>query len=537
MKILLINGSPRGKRSNTYKLSQAFVKGLSGNGQPEYEEIIVKDRDIKTCLGCFSCWNKTPGECVVKDDMQEILQKYLWADVVIWSFGLYYFNVPGRLKLLIDRQLPFALPFMVSDSESGSHPMRYDMTGKRNVIISTCGFYTAKGNYESVNAMFDHFLGKGNYETIYCGQGELFRVPELHGRTDEYLSYVQKAGEEFAAGKITQQTREKLDTLLFPRETFESMADASWGIEKGSGEKEEPAYVFTKQMAALYNKNSYKGKDLVLEMDYTDVGKQYQIIMKKDGYEVRKDNFASYTTRIETPLSVWKDVAAGKISGSAAMAKKLYRVQGGFDLMLHWDEYLGSSGNKAKRSQTQTASKGKGTSLMLTLIPWIAFWVAAAIDNFVGPMIAIGVCALTSLIFFNFRKTIYDVISSAAVTVLSILVLLFPDSTGILIPGAYLFFGLMWSLSCLAKIPLTAWYSMKDYNGDSALENPLFIRTNRILILAWGVLYIITSIWTFFLMSTPMASYTAIINNIMPIVMGIFTAWFQKWYPPHYASK
>ena len=186
MKILLINGSPRGKRSNTYKLSQAFVKGLSGNGQPEYEEIIVKDRDIKTCLGCFSCWNKTPGECVVKDDMQEILQKYLWADVVIWSFGLYYFNVPGRLKLLIDRQLPFALPFMVSDSESGSHPMRYDMTGKRNVIISTCGFYTAKGNYESVNAMFDHFLGKGNYETIYCGQGELFRVPELHGRTDEY---------------------------------------------------------------------------------------------------------------------------------------------------------------------------------------------------------------------------------------------------------------------------------------------------------------------------------------------------------------
>ena len=69
--------------------------------------------------------------------------------------------------------------------------------------------------------------------------------------------------------------------------------------------------------------------------------------------------------------------------------------------MLHWDEYLGSSGNKAKRSQTQTASKGKGTSLMLTLIPWIAFWVAAAIDNFVGPMIAIGVCALTSLIFFN----------------------------------------------------------------------------------------------------------------------------------------
>lgn len=96
--------------------------------------------------------------------------------------------------------------------------------------------------------------------------------------------------------------------------------------------------------------------------------------MKKDGYEVSKDNFADYTTRIETTLSVWKDVIAGKISGSQAMAKKLYRVHGDFDLMLHWGEYLDSSGNTAKSSETQTSSRGKGTPLMLTLIPWIAFW-------------------------------------------------------------------------------------------------------------------------------------------------------------------
>ena len=223
MKILLINGSPKGKRSNTYKLAQAFKEGISEKTAIEYEEICVKDKEIKTCSGCFSCWNKTPGKCVVNDDMEEILEKILWADTVIWSFGLYYFNVPGKLKMLIDRQLPLSMPFMVKDSESGGHSSRYDMSGKRNVVISTCGFYTAKGNYDSVDDMFSHFCGKDGYDKIYCGQGELFRVPELKGRTEEYLNDVRCAGREFAQGKISAETSKRLEALLFPKEVFESM--------------------------------------------------------------------------------------------------------------------------------------------------------------------------------------------------------------------------------------------------------------------------------------------------------------------------
>ncbi len=103
--------------------------------------------------------------------------------------------------------------------------------------------------------MFDHFLGKGRYEKIYCSQGELFRVPQLKKRTDEYLSYVKTAGEEFAlGGSISDDTKELLDTMLYPKEAFEAMADASWGIEKETGEKADPAYTFTKQMAAMYSK-------------------------------------------------------------------------------------------------------------------------------------------------------------------------------------------------------------------------------------------------------------------------------------------
>ena len=153
MRILAINGSPKGKQSNTWRLTSSFIEGITAqeedaHGQaPTVDALSVGALDIKPCRGCFSCWSKTPGKCCIHDDMQEIIERILQADVVIWSFPLYYFGLPGPLKNLIDRQLPMSLPFMSAEAENGGHPSRYDMSGKRTVVISTCGFYTAKGNY------------------------------------------------------------------------------------------------------------------------------------------------------------------------------------------------------------------------------------------------------------------------------------------------------------------------------------------------------------------------------------------------------
>ena len=66
-----------------------------------------------------------------------------------------------------------------AETESGGHPSRYDMSGKSTVVISTCGFYTAQGNYDCVTSLYDRLCGKGGYTAIFCGQGELFRVKEL----------------------------------------------------------------------------------------------------------------------------------------------------------------------------------------------------------------------------------------------------------------------------------------------------------------------------------------------------------------------
>lgn len=57
------------------------------------------------------------------------------------------------------------------------------------------------------------------------------------------------------------------------------------------------------------------------------------------------------------------------------------------------------------------------------------------------------------------------------------------------------------------------------------------MKTNRILTLMWGILYLMTSLWTYVLMGTMIRPYVGAVNSVVPVFMGIFTVWFQRWYP------
>lgn len=544
MNVLLINGSPKGKNSNSLKLAYSFIEGLkseyANNGKEiSIEELHVASMNIDACKGCFTCWKKTPGICCIKDDMQTVIGKQLKADIILWSFPLYYFNVPGILKNLIDRQLPMSLPFMSSREDgygSGSHDSRYNMEGKRHVLISTCGFYSAEGNYDSVLRMFDHFLGKGNYETVFCGQGELFRVKELSARTEEYLDAVKVAGAEYAeTGMISAKTDAVLRTLLYPREVFEKMADVSWGINRTTGEKEPEDLVFTRQMAALYNKSAYDGKERVLEMHFTDLNHTYQIRLGKEGSEVVADGSLTSTTRIDTPFAVWLAISRGEIGGAEALGKQMYTVAGDFSLMIDWDKFFGSRAavDKAETTGSDTTEQKKPTMAAM-LIPWITFWIAVSINPAPGAVIALTVAAAIPLLMRNHKLVIWDRLSIFAVAILSAAA----NITGngdIPTNAGYLIFGLFWLISCLTKEPLCAAYVKYNYGGESARQNPLFMRTNYILAAAWGLLYVLTAAWTFLFRSAGIANTIIIVNNLIPLLMGLFTLWFQKWYPARMA--
>ena len=107
MKILILNGSPKGERSDTLHITRAFLDGMRAAVPVEAELIHVTEKRIGCCRGCFTC-KRNGGTCVLRDDMAGILEKMLASDVLLFSFPLYCYGMPAALKNLVDRMLPLS---------------------------------------------------------------------------------------------------------------------------------------------------------------------------------------------------------------------------------------------------------------------------------------------------------------------------------------------------------------------------------------------------------------------------------------------
>ena len=110
MKVLAFNSSARtGDVSKTEIVLDYLVQGMREAGA-EVEVIELRKKKIRYCIGCFTCWTKTPGICIHKDDMtKEILPKYLENDLVILATPLFHYTVNAVMKTFIERTLPIAL--------------------------------------------------------------------------------------------------------------------------------------------------------------------------------------------------------------------------------------------------------------------------------------------------------------------------------------------------------------------------------------------------------------------------------------------
>ena len=98
-KVIVISTSLR-IGSNSDMLADKFVEGAKASGN-DVEKISLRGKEIKFCVGCLSC-QKT-GACVFKDDVPEIMAKVKEADVVCWATPIYYYEMCGQMKTLIDR--------------------------------------------------------------------------------------------------------------------------------------------------------------------------------------------------------------------------------------------------------------------------------------------------------------------------------------------------------------------------------------------------------------------------------------------------
>lgn len=98
--VLILSGSPR-KNGNSDILCDAFARGAVESGH-QVEKIRVAEKNIHPCIACYHC-RDNGGKCAFQDDMTEVLQKMIDADVLVLASPVYFYSIDAQLKAVIDR--------------------------------------------------------------------------------------------------------------------------------------------------------------------------------------------------------------------------------------------------------------------------------------------------------------------------------------------------------------------------------------------------------------------------------------------------
>jgi multimeric flavodoxin WrbA len=345
MKILAIQGSPRPKVSNTEVLLQEFLKG-AGSAGAETETVYLKGKKINYCIGCYACWTKTPGVCIHKDDMPEILQKICECDVIVYATPLYNYNVTGLFKVFQDRTLPLLDPHIIKVGNAHRHPLRYE-TKRKMVLLSNCGFPESK-HFDGMRKVF-HTMEENGYVPlvgeILVPAGELLRQDALRGLSKNIFEAVFRAGVEVVQdGRVSKETEEIIQKPVLPAEEIIAMANLMWdsqiaghqAVREGKPNAIGDMRLILRGMAAMYNPQVMPGLQAIIQFAVT--GKQtgnWFLAIENNRCTFNEGSHAHPTVTIKTPSEVWLAIVNKEQDGQQAFLEGKYKVEGDVALMMN----------------------------------------------------------------------------------------------------------------------------------------------------------------------------------------------------------
>lgn len=124
MRALILDGAAADDQ-----LTAMAVAGLTAElDERDYavERIAGRDAVVAACRGCFGCWTRTPGECVVSDDASAVLERYIAADLVAYVTPVTFGGYSAALKRLVDRIIPLLDPRFTRVRGEVHHRRRYE---------------------------------------------------------------------------------------------------------------------------------------------------------------------------------------------------------------------------------------------------------------------------------------------------------------------------------------------------------------------------------------------------------------------------
>lgn len=225
MKIIAINGSPRGTHGATWWVLERFLQGASEAGA-NVATIHLAGKRIHYCTGEFACWLKTPGQCIHNDDMEEVWAAAKDLDRLVLATPVYVDGMTGLLKNCLDRMLPGADPHFELRDGHCRHPSRTRLCDAV-ALVSVCGF-PERDNFDPLVAHVKAVCA--NMNATYAGAvlrpaGPMFpempTISPLFFKIRAITQAIRQTGKEFAEqGKIADTTANAAAAEIISQERY-----------------------------------------------------------------------------------------------------------------------------------------------------------------------------------------------------------------------------------------------------------------------------------------------------------------------------
>ena len=349
MKVLAVNSSPRSDAdSYTAMMLNSLVEGMR-EADAEVEVVKLREKKIRNCIGCMTCWTKTPGRCVHKDDMTaELFPKFLACDLIVYASPLYYHTVNAAMAAFMERTLPAATPFFEQGEDGKTyHPLRYKLPA--SVLLSVCGFPESS----EFDAMLEFFIRTRHQDarpvaTICRAGASLLSVPQLAARASDVLDATREAGRELVKNlKIPPETLARITQPLSDVKAFGKMGNIYWNtcIAEGVTPKEFNDRKMMPRPQTLddfmfifpfgINAAAAGGEKIQLQFHFSgDVHDACYFIVENGRVKAQPGKCERPALTIETPFNIWMDIMTGKADGQQMFMEQKYRVDGDLGLMM-----------------------------------------------------------------------------------------------------------------------------------------------------------------------------------------------------------
>jgi len=353
VKVLALNSSPRIKgQSKTEIMLSSLVDGMEKAGA-QVEVVNLRTKTVKNCIGCYTCWTKSPGRCVHRDDMaEELFPKFIEADIAVFATPLYLFTMNATMKAFIERTLPAIEPYLRVKGETTYHPLR----GRHPavVVLSVAGFPEISV-FDQLSSHMRFMYSRGLIGEIYRPAAEAMVQASYAGVRDDILDAVRVAGTELVKTmKISKETMDRITQPLGDKTAMTRAANIFWKTcirekitpeemrSKGVVPRPETVDDFVLLMKMAFKAENASGMNATIQFDFTgDESGSCSLAVSGNGIEGSMGPSPRADLVVRTPFEVWMDIITNRADGQKLFTEGKYQAEGDLALLTKFKDLFG----------------------------------------------------------------------------------------------------------------------------------------------------------------------------------------------------